>query len=103
MPEGLSLIHLDLDPWEIGKNYPAKVAIQGDPKATLPDLAEALRRRLSAEGVRAAKARAVEMGKAREARIADLRKRAQAEMGRTPITPLSLVGAVADAVPDEAI
>ena len=39
MPEGLPLIHLDLDPWEIGKNYPAKVAIQGDPKATLPDLA----------------------------------------------------------------
>jgi len=57
MPEGLPLIHLDLDPWEIGKNYPAKVAIQGDPKATLPDLAEALRRRLSADAITAAKAR----------------------------------------------
>jgi benzoylformate decarboxylase len=47
MPEGLPLIHLDLDPWEIGKNYPAQVAIQGDPKATLPELVEALRRRLT--------------------------------------------------------
>jgi benzoylformate decarboxylase len=103
MPEGLPLIHLDLDPWEIGKNYPAKVAIQGDPKATLPDLAEALRRRLSPDAVKAAKARAVEMGKAREAKIADLRKVAQAEAGRTPITPLSLVASVADAVPDDAI
>jgi benzoylformate decarboxylase len=103
MPEGLPLIHLDLDPWEIGKNYPAKVAIQGDPKATLPDLAEALRRRLSPDAVKAAKSRAVEMGKAREAKIADLRKIAQAEAGRTPITPLSLVASVADAVPDDAI
>src|SRR6266540_3405425 len=103
MPEGLPLIHLDLDPWEIGKNYPAKIAIQGDPKATLPDLAEALRRRLSPDAVKAAKARAVEMGKAREAKIADLRKRAQAEAGRTPITPLSLVASVADAVPDNGI
>jgi benzoylformate decarboxylase len=94
---------MDLDPWEIGKNYPAKVAIQGDPKATLPDLAEALRRRLSPEALKSAKARTTELGKAREARIADLRKRAQAEAGLTPITPLSLVAGVADAVPDDAI
>ena len=103
MPEGLPLIHLDLDPWEIGKNYPAKVAIQGDPKATLPDLAEALRRRLSPDAVKAAKARTEEMGKARLAKIADLRKMAQSEAGRTPITPLSLVASVADAVPDDAV
>jgi len=103
MPEGLPLIHLDLDPWEIGKNYPAKVAIHGDPKATLPDLAEALRRRLSPAAIKAAQARTAELGKAREARIEDLRRRAQAEAGLTPITPLSLVAAVADAVPDDAI
>jgi len=103
MPEGLPLIHLDLDPWEIGKNYPAKVAIQGDPKATLPDLAEALRRRLTPDSLKSAKARTAELGKAREARIADLRKRAQAEVGLTPITPLSLVAAVADAMPDDAV
>jgi len=103
MPEGLPLIHLDLDPWEIGKNYPAKVAIHGDPKATLPDLAEALRRRLAPAAIKAAQARTAELGKAREARIEDLRKRAQAEAGLTPITPLSLVAAVADAVPDDAI
>jgi len=103
MPEDLPLIHLDLDPWEIGKNYPAKVAIQGDPKATLPDLAEALRRRLSPDAVKAAKSRAIELGKAREARIADLRASAQAEAGRTPITPLSLVAGIAGAVPDDAI
>src|SRR3989304_5590704 len=36
MPEGLPVIHLDTDPWEIGKNYPARGAILGEPQATLP-------------------------------------------------------------------
>ena len=43
-PKGLPLIHLDTDPWQIGKNYPPQVAILGDPKATLPELTAAARR-----------------------------------------------------------
>ena len=39
----LRMIHLDTDPWELGKNYPAEVAILGDPKGTLPELTEAIR------------------------------------------------------------
>ena len=53
MPHDLTLIHLDVDPWELGKNYPPKVAILGDPKATLPDLTAALRERMTS-GARAA-------------------------------------------------
>ena len=48
MPPGMPLIHLDTDPWQIGKNYPAKVGILGDPKATLPDITAAVRERMSA-------------------------------------------------------
>src|SRR5919201_6556194 len=44
MPPGLDVVHLDVDPWELGKNYPAAIAIQGDPKASLPELSEAVRR-----------------------------------------------------------
>src|SRR5262249_32955582 len=36
MPPGIALIHLDVDPWELGKNYPPQAAILGDPKSTLP-------------------------------------------------------------------
>jgi benzoylformate decarboxylase len=103
MPEGLPVIHLDVDPWEIGKNYPARVAILGEPKATLPDLAEALRQRLSPAARQEAQARLQQHHGTMEARRRQLRERAAAEAGRTPITPLALVTAVVDAVPDDAV
>ena len=90
MPEGLPLIHLDLDPWEIGKNYPAKVAIQGDPKATLPDLAEALRRRLSpdaAQGREGAHGGALRKARRRGSPSAAPGGARRRKPGCTPITP----------------
>src|SRR5262249_61633045 len=56
IPPGMPIIHLDVDPWELGKNYPEEVAILGDPKGTLPELSAAVRERLSS----GARARAVE-------------------------------------------
>ena len=103
MPEGLPLIHMDVDPWEIGKNYPAQVAIAGDPKATLPDLAEALRRRLSPAANKNARARTAALGAAMDKRRRAMRETAAAEAGRTPISPLSLVAAVVDAMPEDAV
>jgi benzoylformate decarboxylase len=103
MPEGLPVIHLDVDPWEIGKNYPARVAILGEPKATLPDLAEALRKRLSSAARKDAEARFAKSRATMEARRKGLREQAAAEAGRTPITPLALVAAVIDAMPDDAV
>ncbi|HEY8284553.1 MAG TPA: thiamine pyrophosphate-binding protein [Chloroflexota bacterium] len=37
------LIHIDIDPYEIGKNYPTEIGIVGDAHATLEDLLVALR------------------------------------------------------------
>lgn len=36
------LIHLDIDPREIGKNYPVEVGLLGDARATMEDVLEAL-------------------------------------------------------------
>lgn len=37
------LVHVDLDPYEIGKNYPVELGLVGDAKATLADLLTSLR------------------------------------------------------------
>src|SRR5205085_3505354 len=50
----LRIIHLDTDPWELGKNYPAEVAILGNPKGTLPELTEAIRAAMPANAQSAA-------------------------------------------------
>ena len=103
MPEGMTVVHMDTDPWQLGKNYPAQVAILGDPKATLPDLAEALRKRLGAGTRKERAAKIAELSAAHGAATEKLRAKARAEVGASPISPLALVGAVADVVPDDAI
>src|SRR3989441_1532642 len=91
MPPGLDVVHLDVDPWELGKNYPAAVAIQGDPKASLPELIEAVRRHAGKAGHRDAGRRREALA-ARHARERDdLARRAADEARKSPMGPLALV------------
>jgi benzoylformate decarboxylase len=103
MPPGLDVIHLDTDPWELGKNYPTGVAILGDPKATLPDLLQALEARMTPARRRQAGERLEATRAARSVQLEELRSRARAEAGRTPMTSLAAIAAVADALPPEAV
>ena len=104
MPPGLEVIHLDIDPWELGKNYPTGVAILGDPKATLPELLAALEARhdprAAPAGARAARghprgqdaATSRSSGRGPGPRRSGRRSRRSAAMS-----------AVADALPPEAV
>jgi len=103
MPDDLTLVHLDNDPWELGKNYPPKVAILGDPKATLPEITKALRERMTA-GERAAARERLEAAKAatlaeREALIAKARDRAN----DTPLQAMSMLAAIGEMLPSDAV
>src|SRR5947209_5460439 len=103
MPPGLDVVHLDVDPWELGKNYPAAVAIQGDPKASLPELIEAVRRHAGKAGHRDAGRRREALA-ARHARERDdLARRAADEARESPMGPLALVHAVSQVVPDDVV
>src|SRR5256885_1308681 len=103
MPPGLTVVHLDVNPWDLGKNYPAEVAIFGEPKATLPEISEAIRRHTGKNGHPQAAKRTEAVAAAFAAERADLAKRAEAQVGPVPISPLTLVHEVAKHVPGDAV
>ena len=84
------LIHLDTDPWEIGKNFPAVAAIQGDPKATLPELTA----QLTAQPERRARVEAM-LAEKRVALVAQ----AEAEAAHLPLRPLAVLNAIGALLP----
>src|SRR5882762_3325338 len=103
MPPGLTVVHLDVNPWELGKNYPAEVAIFGEPKATLPEISEAIRRNTGKHGHPQAAKRKEAVTAAFAAERAELAKRAEADVSRVPISPLTLMHEVAKATPADAV
>jgi benzoylformate decarboxylase len=103
MPDGLTLIHLDNDPWELGKNYPPQVAILGDPKTTLPDITEAVRKAMSS-GARGAARERLDAAKAATLAERDaLKARAREMAGQSPVQPLSLLNAIGEMLPKDAV
>jgi len=100
---GMPLIHLDIDPWEIGKNYPASVGILGDPKATLPDLTAAIRDRMTGAAQSAARKRMQTASDAARAERDDLVAKARSLNGRSPVQPLALLHAIGETLPKDAI
>jgi len=103
IPHGLTLIHLDTDPWELGKNYPPQVAILGDPNTTLPDITASLRERMSSGARGAARER---LDAAKAATLAEreaLKARARELAKQTPVQPLSLLNAIGETLPKDAV
>jgi benzoylformate decarboxylase len=103
MPPSMPLIHLDTDPWEIGKNYPAQVAILGDPKATLPDITAALRERMSSGAKAAARERLAAAAEAIRAEREALKAKARALASAVPVQPLALLEAIGEMLPKDAV
>jgi benzoylformate decarboxylase len=103
MPPGLKIIHLDPNPWEIGKNYPAQIAMFGDPKETLPEMERALDERLNPDQRKEARLRQVRIREAREKTILQLRQKAREERNRLPMTSLVLTEVISDNLPRNAV
>jgi benzoylformate decarboxylase len=103
LPPGLRLIHLDTDPWEIGKNYPAEAAILGDPKATLPELTAATRERMTSGARGAARDRFTTASEANRAERDALKAKARSLAGHVPVQPLALLEAIGEMLPPNAV
>jgi benzoylformate decarboxylase len=103
IPPDLRIIHLDSDPWQLGKSYPAEVAILADPKAALPELTAATGVAMSPAAKAAARNRQTGLAAAISAERAGLRDRARAEADKLPIRPLALWQAIGEILPRDVV
>ena len=104
MPEGLPLVQIGLADWEMGKNYPAEIALRADVGETLRALLPALSRR-AGEDDRDRAARRLEALGSRNwsARREEVRERALSAALATPIDPAFLMLALVEAIPPDAV
>jgi benzoylformate decarboxylase len=103
MPPGMRLVHLDTDPWEIGKNYPAEVAILGDPKSTLPEITAAIEAAMTGGARGAARERFKAASETTLAERNALKSKAKALAGKSPVQALALLDAIGDMLPKDAV
>jgi benzoylformate decarboxylase len=98
LPERVRIVQMDNDPWQIGKNYPIEVGVPGDLKAGLAELGKLLSDASTPVQV-AARARRDRHATARQAAREALQRKIDAERGIRPMTPLTLMGALAKVLP----
>jgi benzoylformate decarboxylase len=103
VPANLTIVHMHSDPWEVGKNYPAKVGIIGDLKASLPELAQILRERQTPGQQDEARQRADRAVQAKRAAAESLKSLAAEVADRLPMPAAVLMQTIADSVPAETI
>jgi benzoylformate decarboxylase len=99
IPEGTRLIHLDQDAWQLGKNYPTDVSLAGNPKPGLADLASLLRSTMTAPERELAAKRAAARGQVHAKVREQIQARAAAEWSQRPLTPATIMSALAKSLP----
>jgi benzoylformate decarboxylase len=100
VPEHLRIVHLDEDPWQIGKNYPVEVGLVGSTKAGLTELASLLPDAMSAEAKSRAKNRSVARSESHRLAREALLRQANAQHGARPLTSLGLMSSLASILPE---
>ncbi len=103
LPPDLAVVHIDNDPWQLGKNYPEAAAILGDPKATLRDLTGAVRAAMNDAQLAAGQTR----GERAKTAIADeraaLHERARSLAGQQPMATLAVLQTLGELLPPDAV
>jgi benzoylformate decarboxylase len=100
LPDGVELLHLSPDPHQLGRTYPVRLGVSGDPKATIDALLPLVRRRADAAAVGAAlnDARARRTGE-----IDTLEETAAGRYGTVPMDPMAAAHALVRAMPPDSL
>jgi len=103
VPADLKIVHMDTDPWELGKNYATQVAMLADPKSTMPDLTDAIAGQLTPPQKARIETRMAETRAAIAKERAALAAQARAQAEKLPILPLALLQAIGESLPKNAV
>jgi len=101
IPEHCRIVHVDDDPWEIGKNYPVEVGVVGHPKAALKELAAKLDEVMTVEETDTARARHSARAKQLAAARESLRRKAATFADARPLAPIYMMETLARVLPDD--
>jgi benzoylformate decarboxylase len=101
IPEHVKLVHLDPDPWQLGKNYPLEVGVVGTLKAGLEELSPLLKSAMSAEQRSTAERRGRERAEQHDQARAALQKRAEEALDQRPLPPLAFMATLAKVLPPD--
>jgi benzoylformate decarboxylase len=97
------VVHVDLNAYEIAKNFPVDLGFVSDPKATLAKLAEALDGILTNEQRKAASSRCEQMRNAQQKARASQLEGDKAARDHVPMHAASFMEELAGQVPDDVI
>ena len=104
MPDGMALVQLGLRDWEMGKNYPAEIALRAEVKGSLAALADAIERKQGADGAAKAAAALAALAPSNwSARREALRERVLARDRAATMAPELAMLRIVDALPADAV
>jgi benzoylformate decarboxylase len=99
IPEHIRIIHIDEDPRQVNKNYPAAIGIIGHTKVTLAELHRCLSTQMSAAQHAAASRRRAAVTAKSAAVRRQLETLVAGQLSSHPLTPLGLMGSLARILP----
>lgn len=103
LPGGAKIIHIDDNPWEIGKNLPVDCGIQADIRTAVGELTEMIKNKASPEYIKAAGRRAEKISEEKSAADAQMKKQIQEEKDREPIAVSRLIKEIKEAMTQDTI
>ena len=97
VPDGVEIIQIDPDPYQLAKTYPVALGLRGDVGASVRALLAEVRAQLSDDRRAALAERVKGYGSAREGAIAGMKAAVEAQMQMNPVTSFAACAAIADA------
>jgi benzoylformate decarboxylase len=103
LPAGAALIQIDVNPWELGKNFTPEISLLADPKAALAELAVQVRRLRTAGHAEVAAQRAASVAERTRVARARYHEAAKKSWDSVPISAPRLMHELREVLPPDAL